>query len=558
MMTFQKETPAKTVKATSDNNIDSLLSGKAWASNTISYSFTDNFATDYEPGYVDSKTHKQSFEGFNDAQKSATRYWIRNFETVSNINLVELTGKQDREATIRIAESSAAGDTAYAHLPGDIFKFAAGDIWFNKKDYNHPVLGDFAFFQIGHELGHALGLEHGHEANGVRNVKMNANRDSMEFSVMSYRSFINDDLKSGGFTNEPYGFAQSLMMYDIRAIQEMYGVNFKTNAGDTRYTFSTTTGEMFVDGVGQGKPGDNRIFRTIWDGNGNDTYDFSNYTTKVSVNLNPGSWSNLDSEGHRQLAILDGRPGQIKYARAHVFNALQVQKADGTLDARSLIENAIGGSHDDTIRGNVANNRLEGREGNDQLFGLRGNDLLMGADGNDLLSGGDGADRLYADNGQDRLHGGKGQDRLYGGKGNDTLYGDLGDDRLFGNLNNDRLYGGRGNDDLDGYGHQGGQEFDALIGGAGADTFVLGKAGQGVSYLGDGYATIIDWEPGQDQVQALGDDDQYFLVKYDAGLGSSALDLGLYYQGSSTQSSDLIAIFQDTTDVMIDGDFNFV
>ena len=71
------------------------------------------------------------------------------------------------------------------------------------------------------------------------------------------------------------------MMFDIAAIQYMYGANYSHNSGNTTYTFSQTTGEMFVDGVGQGTPQGNRIFRTIWDGNGIDTYDLSNYTTNL-------------------------------------------------------------------------------------------------------------------------------------------------------------------------------------------------------------------------------------------------------------------------------------
>uniref|UniRef100_UPI00195366F3 M10 family metallopeptidase C-terminal domain-containing protein n=1 Tax=Streptococcus pneumoniae TaxID=1313 RepID=UPI00195366F3 len=67
-------------------------------------------------------------------------------------------------------------------------------------------------------------------------------------------------------------------MDDIAAIQAMYGANFATHAENTVYSFSPTTGEEFINGVGQGEPGANRVFLTIWDGGGNDTYDFSNYT----------------------------------------------------------------------------------------------------------------------------------------------------------------------------------------------------------------------------------------------------------------------------------------
>ena len=134
---------------------------------------------------------------------------------------------------------------------------------------------------------------------------------------MTYHSYVGDT--KSHYSNETWGYAQSLMMYDIRAIQQMYGANFNYNSGNTTYTFSTTTGEMFVNGIGQGTPAGNRIFRTIWDGNGNDTYNFSNYTTNLAINLEPGGWTNLDVGGNFQRANL----GDGNYARGHVFNALQ-------------------------------------------------------------------------------------------------------------------------------------------------------------------------------------------------------------------------------------------
>ena len=225
-------------------------------------------------------------------------------------------------------------------------------------------------------MGHALGLKHGHEADSSFEVSTSPDRDSMEFSIMTYRSYI--DAPTDFYRNETWGYAQSLMMYDIRAIQHMYGANFNTNSGNTTYSFSTTTGEMFINGFGQGTPGDNRIFRTIWDGNGFDTYDFSNYNTNLSINLAPGGWSDLDVGGNNQRAQL----GNTHFARGHVFNALQYNG-----DTRSLIENAIGGSGNDVIIGNDANNIISGGGGDDFLngFGFSSSEY-------DTLSGGAGAD----------------------------------------------------------------------------------------------------------------------------------------------------------------------
>ena len=111
--------------------------------------------------------------------------------------------------------------------------------------------------------------------------------NSMEYSVMTYRSYVG---RSGdfGYTNENFGYAQTFMMYDIAALQYMYGADFTTNAGDTVYSWSPTDGTTYVDGNVAIDPGGNRIFETIWDGGGIDTYDLSNYSTDLSLDLNPG------------------------------------------------------------------------------------------------------------------------------------------------------------------------------------------------------------------------------------------------------------------------------
>jgi hypothetical protein len=157
----------------------------------------------------------------------------------------------------------------------------------------------------------------------------------------------------------------------------MYGANFTTRSTDTVYSWNPLTGETFVNGGGQGAPGGgiggsaNRIFLTIWDGGGTDTYDFSAYTAAVTLDLSPGGYSLLST---KQLANL----GNGHYAHGNVYNALQYEG-----DPRSLIENANGGSGNDRITGNSAGNTLRGNGGNDILSGLDGADFLVGGLGTD-------------------------------------------------------------------------------------------------------------------------------------------------------------------------------
>ena len=169
------------------------------------------------------------------------------------------------------------------------------------------------------------------------------------------------------------------------------------NGGNTTYTWNPDTGASYVNGVLAIAPGGNRIFQTIWDGNGYDTYDLSNYSTNLDINLSPGSHSTFSTA---QLAYLGGGPNG-GYARGNVFNALQYHG-----DPRSLIEMAIGGSGADRIVGNAAANTLIGNAGNDDLAGLTANDALYGGDGNDRLDGGAGTDGLDGGAGNDVLIGG--------------------------------------------------------------------------------------------------------------------------------------------------------
>src|SRR4029079_12016567 len=136
-----------------------------------------------------------------------------------------------------------------------------------------------------------------------------------------------------------------LMMYDIAALQTLYGANYSSNSGDTVYTWSATTGQEFINGVGQGRLAGNKIFMTVWDGGGGDTYDFSNYTANLIVNLQPGAWTTLGAD-NAQLAILGGIAHK---ATGNIANALLF--GDNTA---SLIENAVGGTGNDTLTGNQA------------------------------------------------------------------------------------------------------------------------------------------------------------------------------------------------------------
>jgi serralysin len=353
--------------------IDGVLSGLQWNGSTVTYSFPAQ-AIFYGSGYGSGEP-QNNFAPMNELQSVVARSIFRMISATTNLTLTEIEETASTHADIRLAMSGAAeiGWTYTLDEAG-----AGGDSWFNSTNgrYHAPVIGNFAFWTFLHEVAHTLGLKHAHEDGIFGRVPVDL--DSMEFSVTTYRSFVG--AAGARVENEPWGYAQSLMMGDIAALQHMYGANFSDRAGPTTYRWDNKTGQAFIDGVGQGLPGGNRIFSTVWDGGGIDTYDCANYRSDLSVDLRPGHWSTLSTG---QLAYLGG----FRFARGNVANTLLYQD-----DPRSLIENATGGYGDDRIVGNSTGNHLTGRQGKDRLSGFEGADTLNGGQDHDVLRGGEGRD----------------------------------------------------------------------------------------------------------------------------------------------------------------------
>ncbi|MGK7890429.1 MAG: M10 family metallopeptidase [Leptolyngbyaceae cyanobacterium] len=420
--------PSTFFPSTGDARVDGLLENRKWGQASLSYSFPDSLSGDYGSTYDNYNRHVDGFTTAPPGLQSAIKYWLGNISEVVPLSFLQATHTgshidgpnapdtvlDDGDATIRVAMSNDP-IPAYAYLPHSSDE--AGDAWFNQHLYGdwftQAQMGDYGWHTIGHELSHTLGLKHGHEQGGVAGVALPSAWDTMEFSIMTYRTYENQEL-GGPYTNADGHYAQSLMVLDILALQTLYGANFTTHAGDTVYGFSPTTGELLINGRSQGTPTVNTIFRTLWDGNGTDTYDLSNYTTPLLLDLTPGGYSDFDMNGTAQQASLNGWELEFGsgnasgnsgsddpiYARGHVFNAFLFND-----DPRSLIENAIGGTADDQIIGNQADNRLQGEAGSDRLWGHDGDDRLLDGSGEDWLTGGAGADVfiLAADHQVDRI-----------------------------------------------------------------------------------------------------------------------------------------------------------
>jgi serralysin len=385
------------------------------------------------------------FDPLTSAQVSAVEDAMAYLQAISGLTLNQVNpGGTSNNATIVVGAYSAFdGSGAYAYYPGNASSFSvAGDIWLNNNAVSTSNLGigTYSYFTVLHEIGHAIGLAHPGDYNASPGQSITYNndaqfvQDSHQYTVMSYFDETNTGASSG------LGYPDTFMLYDILAIHQLYGANTSYNAGNTVYGFNATMQNTAYDFDFNATP-----FLSIYDGGGEDTVDLSGYTMAQYLDLNQGKFSNIG-----------GYVGNMSIA----FGA--------------KIENGIGGSGDDTIRGNAEANALEGEGGDDELRGGDGVDTVFGGTGDDYLIGHNGWDELYGEDGNDELRGSSGADVLHGGADNDELHGGSGVDTLAGGAGNDTLWGNEGADIL-----RGDDGNDELFGGTGDDE-LFGNAGNDV------------------------------------------------------------------------------
>jgi serralysin len=415
---------------TGNSAVDALITGTKWGSAglgggaDITFSFPVSFAVGTS-GPLSSGAFAYGGEPdnggapLNASQTQVARETLQKWARVANLNVMEVADKPDTQ--LESGDNSSAGDirfamsslpsTAWAYSPGHDNKPYGGDVWLSKTHFNNPVVGDYEYYVIMHELGHALGLEHPHQNND--NDIMSLSVDALKYTIMSYRDYVGDDIDGVG----PNFFPTTPMLYDVLALQALYGTNWSYRNGDDIYTWAP------------GAP----VYETIWDGGGLDTLSAANQLYNVELHLTAGVFSKIGNPVWDEHAW-------VRDNLVIAFNA--------------AIENATGSDHDDYIFGSAAGNVLMGGPGNDILRGSEwadrdvvDNDTIYGGSGGDFMSGHNGDDGMYGGEGNDFVIGDSGNDILSGGSGNDNVYGGAGNDFLLAGSGNDTLNGGGGLDE---------------------------------------------------------------------------------------------------------------
>jgi Ca2+-binding RTX toxin-like protein len=323
---------------------------------------------------------------------------------------------------------------------------------------------------------------------------------------------IGDDIMIGGTGNDTY-IVDSLVDTVLelpnegtdKVISFVSGYELPANVEDLELAGLAVTGS--------GNVLDNRIF-------GND---LDNVLDGVAGNntLDGGGGSNILRSGNgddvyivRSIddIILDG--GGVDTILSSVSFDLTNPNVNGGTGIEHLTYTGtasvslLGNDLSNSIRGGAGDDTLEGRGGTNTLVGGFGDDFyILQANSTDFIVDTAGTDTVLV-NGSLNLStmagGSNIENLLLTSSSGATLTGNTLDNLIRGNLGNDFLSGEAGNDTLIGTSATGLGEIDTLIGGAGADLFVLGTASS-VFYNGPGasdYALIRDFNVEQgDQLQ---------------------------------------------------------
>ena len=284
-----------------------------------------------------------------------------------------------------------AGSFADRSAPNNFYNGQKGELFnFNAtRSTKAQALAHAVFKNTIHELGHVFGLQHPGNYNGVEPKSTSEliwNQDSFSESLMSY---VSQDIAGHlGVTDTGGTWALNLTprTLDFLALDSIYakqtdseGRPFGTSRafnGDTRYGFgSTISEEESVVYASLGELYNYRVALTIADGSGIDTLDFSEYAKSSLIDL----------------CVMTGDEYKTRFSQIN-GNLNNLSLAVGT-----VIENAIGGYGDDTLKDNQFNNVLIGNDGNDRFEVSSGYDVIIGGAGVDrVMVAGEAGDYFMA------------------------------------------------------------------------------------------------------------------------------------------------------------------
>ncbi|WP_199229709.1 matrixin family metalloprotease [Azospirillum sp. TSO22-1] len=272
------------------------------------------------------------FAPASSTQKTYIRQALAAWSAVANITFRETTAASS--ASIRFGTNNQSGVSAgYAYYPSTS---ATGGLTMMANDDSNnvtPSPGSYGYMTLIHEIGHAIGLKHPGNYNagggGTDGPYLPAAQDNYAYTLMSYNE--NSALPTAADPTQP-------SIYDIAAVQHLYGANTAAAPGNNTYTLSRSS------------------FVTIWDPNGTNT---------------------LDASAQTAAAVLDLRGGTL----SSIGGTLVAGVASG-----SRIQGARGGSGADTIYASGLGDTIDGGAGSDTVVFSGASTLYTMAWANGALS----------------------------------------------------------------------------------------------------------------------------------------------------------------------------
>jgi hypothetical protein len=349
--------------------IEPLRAGPIWnlsPGETLSYSYyTGSGGVPYSDEYASLAQYNAPLgaSAISPANQLLLDQAFAAWDNAANFSFEKVTESGTTVGEIRSAYTTrtyaSATSAAYAYYPGDLA--INGDIWYidDQATNDDFSLGGYGYLTALHEIGHALGLSHPFAESGRGSQPTLASAvDIQRNTVMTYtqsdRNSYYVQTGPGSLSLRSF-YAVTPGLYDVAAIEYLYGANTTTNTGNTIYTASNWT------------PEDPLIFRTIVDAGGADTLDFSNQTRASVINLTPGTFSSIGiyTRAEQEAYFLAKTGSSFSLTSTNLYTG----QDNFGIAFSSTIENAIGGAGNDTITGNSANNVLKGNGGNDTING---------------------------------------------------------------------------------------------------------------------------------------------------------------------------------------------